>query len=293
MNTFSQTLIRTWAGLGPRFLPFADAATPDLPLPRLLRLSLFQVSVGMALVLLVGTLNRVMIVELGVPATLVAVMIALPVLYAPFRALVGHRSDNHRSALGWRRVPYIWMGTLIQFGGLAIMPFALLVLAGGGNAANWPAWIGQAGRRPRFPARRRRAAHHPDRRAGADDRSRAARVAAARGGLDVRDAAVGHRGERPGLWRLAGRLQPRPPGPGDPGLRRRHPASERDCPVEAGDAAPAPRRPRPCAPCQLSGPHGKASFRPGVPGAGSSQSASAPWLSACRTCCWNPTAAAF
>jgi hypothetical protein len=35
-----------------RFLPFADAATPELPLARLLRLSLFQVSVGMAMVLL-------------------------------------------------------------------------------------------------------------------------------------------------------------------------------------------------------------------------------------------------
>ena len=33
---------------------------------RLLRLSLFQVTVGMAVVLLIGTLNRVMIVELGV-----------------------------------------------------------------------------------------------------------------------------------------------------------------------------------------------------------------------------------
>ena len=145
MNRISQKFVLTWAGLGSRFLPFADAATPDLPLPRLLRLSLFQVSVGMALVLLVGTLNRVMIVELGVPASLVAVMISLPVMYAPFRALIGHRSDNHRSALGWRRVPYIWMGTLVQFGGLAIMPFALLVLSGGGNSGQWPAWIGPAG----------------------------------------------------------------------------------------------------------------------------------------------------
>ena len=145
MNRLSQRLVLTWAHMGPRFLPFADAATPDLPLSRLLRLSLFQVSVGMALVLLVGTLNRVMIVELNVPASLVAVMISLPVLYAPFRALVGHRSDNHRSALGWRRVPFIWMGTLVQFGGLAIMPFALLVLSGRGNAGAWPAWIGPAG----------------------------------------------------------------------------------------------------------------------------------------------------
>ncbi len=55
-------------------------------------------------------------------------MAALPVLIAPFRALLGFRSDNHRSAIGWRRVPYIWFGTLLQFGGLAIMPFALIVL---------------------------------------------------------------------------------------------------------------------------------------------------------------------
>ena len=137
--------MQTWSDLGPRFLPFADAATPELPLGRLLRLSLFQVSVGMALVLLVGTLNRVMIVELGVPASLVAVMIALPVLFAPFRALIGFRSDNHKSALGWRRVPYIWKGSMLQFGGLAIMPFAVLVLSGGGNASEWPVWIGHAG----------------------------------------------------------------------------------------------------------------------------------------------------
>ena len=97
---------------------------------RLLRLSLFQVSVGMAVVLLIGTLNRVMIVELGVPAWLVSLMVSLPLVFAPFRALIGFRSDTHRSVLGWRRVPYIWMGTLLQFGGLAIMPFALLVLSG-------------------------------------------------------------------------------------------------------------------------------------------------------------------
>ena len=137
-------LIQKWVSYGPRFLPFADAATPDLPLPRLLRLSLFQVSVGMALVLLVGTLNRVMIVELGVPASLVGVMVALPVLFAPFRALIGFRSDTYRSELGWRRVPFIWKGTLIQFGGLAIMPFALLVLSGQGEAAHAPPWLGPA-----------------------------------------------------------------------------------------------------------------------------------------------------
>jgi BCD family chlorophyll transporter-like MFS transporter len=92
------------------------------------------------MVLLIGTLNRVLIVELGVPAWLVSLMVGLPLVFAPFRAFIGFRSDNHRSALGWRRVPYIWMGTLLQFGGLAIMPFALLILSGDTRG---PLWIGQ------------------------------------------------------------------------------------------------------------------------------------------------------
>jgi BCD family chlorophyll transporter-like MFS transporter len=86
-----------------------------------------------------------MIVELHVPASLVAVMVSLPLLFAPFRALIGFRSDHHRSHLGWRRVPYIWMGTLLQFGGFAIMPFALLVLGGLGQASHAPAWVGHLG----------------------------------------------------------------------------------------------------------------------------------------------------
>jgi BCD family chlorophyll transporter-like MFS transporter len=144
MNRLGRRLMHSWVSLGPRYMPFADVATPEVPLGRLLRLSLFQVSVGMVLVLLLGTLNRVMIVELDVPASLVAVMIALPVLFAPFRALIGFRSDTHRCELGWRRVPFIWKGTLWQFGGFAIMPFALLVLAGKGQASEYPAFIGYA-----------------------------------------------------------------------------------------------------------------------------------------------------
>ena len=136
-------LAAQWMKLGTQFLPFADAATAELPLGKLLRLSLFQVSVGMAVVLLIGTLNRVMIVELGVPTWLVALMIALPLIFAPIRVVIGFRSDTHRSALGWRRVPYLWYGTLLQFGGLAIMPFALIILSGD-TTMPVPTYVGQA-----------------------------------------------------------------------------------------------------------------------------------------------------
>jgi BCD family chlorophyll transporter-like MFS transporter len=142
MNVPRRRLWQTWAQVPASLLPFADVASDRLPLARLLRLSLFQVSVGMATALLIGTLNRVMIVELGVGAWLVAALVALPILVAPFRALVGFRSDTHRSVLGWRRVPYIWLGTWLQFGGLAIMPFALILLSG--DITHGPWWIGHA-----------------------------------------------------------------------------------------------------------------------------------------------------
>lgn len=144
MSRAGDMVVQAWTRLGPRFLPFADAATPELPVGRLLRLSLFQVSVGLAATLLIGTVNRVMIVELGVSASLVAAMVSLPLLFAPFRALIGFRSDTHRSVLGWRRVPYIWFGSLMQFGGLAIMPFALILLSGDSNGPAWAAHVAAA-----------------------------------------------------------------------------------------------------------------------------------------------------
>jgi BCD family chlorophyll transporter-like MFS transporter len=133
---------RWFTAYGTRFMPFADAASPELPMARLLRLSLFQVVIGMVTALLVGTLNRVMIVELQVPAWWVALAVAIPMVFAPLRTLIGYRSDTHPSALGLRRIPYLWTGTLLLFGGLSIMPFALLLLSEPDNAK---LWLGQVG----------------------------------------------------------------------------------------------------------------------------------------------------
>jgi len=140
----SGPVARFWQGVGPHLLPFAAATSARLPMSRLLRLSLFQISCGMAAVLLVGTLNRVMIVELKVPAWIVACMVALPLVFAPLRALIGYKSDTYKSLLGWRRVPYLWLGTTIQFSGLAMMPFALLVLSGDTWADPWTGQLAAA-----------------------------------------------------------------------------------------------------------------------------------------------------
>ncbi|MES2978349.1 MAG: BCD family MFS transporter [Pseudomonadota bacterium] len=127
-----------------QYVPFADAASHELPFGRLLRLSLFQAAIGMTMALLVGTLNRVMIVELGVPAWWVALSVGLPLVFAPLRALIGYRSDTHPSVLGLKRLPYLWIGSLLMFGGLAIMPFALLLLSDPPAGSVWAGRIGAA-----------------------------------------------------------------------------------------------------------------------------------------------------
>ncbi len=133
---------RWLTAFGTRFMPFADAASPELPLPRLLRLALFQAVIGMVTALLVGTLNRVMIVELQVPAWWVALAVAIPMVFAPLRTLIGYGSDTHPSALGLRRIPYLWSGSLLLFGGLSVMPFALLLLS---EAVPSTLWLGRLG----------------------------------------------------------------------------------------------------------------------------------------------------
>ena len=203
-----QARAATWTRCSaPRFLPFADAATPELPLGRLLRLSLFQVSVGMAVVLLIGTLNRVMIVELGVPAWLVAVMVALPLVFAPFRALVGFRSDTHRSVLGWRRVPY----HLDRHAAAVRRPRDHAVRAAGAVGRHARPARRRPGRRRRSPScwsapgctrRRPSASRSPpiSRRPKSQPQGR---------GAAVRDAAGRHDRQRAGVRRAAGAISAR------------------------------------------------------------------------------------
>jgi BCD family chlorophyll transporter-like MFS transporter len=124
-----------WRWLGVKMQPFAEVVTDELPFPRLARMALFQLSVGLTAALIIGTLNRVMIVELHLPAWLVSIMISLPLVFAPARAVIGFKSDQHRSAFGWKRLPYLWFGTMAQWGGLSIMPFALIVLSGDSHIA--------------------------------------------------------------------------------------------------------------------------------------------------------------
>jgi BCD family chlorophyll transporter-like MFS transporter len=82
---------------------------PRLKLLTMFRLGLFQTGLGMMSVLVFGVLNRVLIRELGVPATLSTIILALTLFVAPARIWFGHMSDT-KPLWGYHRTGYIWVG---------------------------------------------------------------------------------------------------------------------------------------------------------------------------------------
>lgn len=107
---------------------------------QVLRLGLFQFGMGLSLAPLTGTLNRVLIDEARIPAAAVGFLIAIHYFVSPARALIGFRSDRDRAAGHWR-TPYVVLGAMLTYGGLATAPFSLILLSGQGMLAFWPAMI--------------------------------------------------------------------------------------------------------------------------------------------------------
>ncbi|WP_198970689.1 BCD family MFS transporter [Xylophilus sp. ASV27] len=81
----------------------------DFGWPAILRLGLVQACLGAVVVLTTSTLNRVMVVELALPALLPGALVALHYLVQVVRPRMGHGSDS-----GGRRTPWI-------IGGMALL----------------------------------------------------------------------------------------------------------------------------------------------------------------------------
>lgn len=85
------------------------------------QLGLIHVAVAMTLVPINSTLNRVMIKELAISATLVAILASLPYLFSPIQVAIGSYSDRH-PMLGFRRTPYILAGLILCVLGVIVSP---------------------------------------------------------------------------------------------------------------------------------------------------------------------------
>ena len=88
------------------------------------RLGLVQACLGAIVVMTTSTLNRVMVVELALPALLPGLLVAMHYLVQVLRPRMGYGSD-----MGQRRTPWI-------VGGMAVLA------VGGALAAVATAWMG-------------------------------------------------------------------------------------------------------------------------------------------------------
>src|SRR5512141_1178736 len=92
------------------------------------QLGLIHVAVAMTLVPINSTLNRVMIKELAISATLVAILASLPYLFSPIQVAIGSYSDRH-PVFGFRRTPYILAGLILCVVGVAVSPRVAFLLS--------------------------------------------------------------------------------------------------------------------------------------------------------------------
>ncbi|MDZ4159016.1 MAG: BCD family MFS transporter [Anaerolineaceae bacterium] len=99
-----------------------------------IQLGLIHAAVAMTLVPINSTLNRVMIKEMAISATLVALLASMPYLLSPAQMVIGSYSDRNPWR-GWRRSPYIAAGLILCAAGVMLAPHAVFLLP-----QNW--WLG-------------------------------------------------------------------------------------------------------------------------------------------------------
>jgi BCD family chlorophyll transporter-like MFS transporter len=99
-----------------------------------IQLGMIHVAVAMTLVPINSTLNRVMIKELTISATVVAFLASLPYLFSPIQVTIGSFSDRHPLG-GFRRTPYILIGLLLCVIGVVLSPYTAFLIS-----RNW--WVG-------------------------------------------------------------------------------------------------------------------------------------------------------
>jgi BCD family chlorophyll transporter-like MFS transporter len=114
---------------------------PKVNILTMFRLGLFQMGLSMMSILTLGVLNRVMIQEIAIPATIGSLVLAIPYFIAPTRILFGQISDN-KPLLGYHRTAYVWVGAGI-FAIAAFLAVQIMWQLNGANIGDTWVWTNQ------------------------------------------------------------------------------------------------------------------------------------------------------
>ena len=122
---------------------FSEPSEPIRPkrqvgLLTIFRLGLFNTGLGLMAVLTLAVLNRVMISELNIPATITGGILAISLFVSPARVWFGQLSDL-RPLLGKYRTNYVLLGTIVF--GLAVYLAVQIVWQLGAIVREYGSWM--------------------------------------------------------------------------------------------------------------------------------------------------------
>lgn len=104
---------------------------------RTLKLGTFHIGSSAADLIVTAIWNRIMIVDLGMPAWPVALLSAVRYFLAPLSLWAGYRSDA-RPIFGSRRLSYIWLGRTLMLVSMPLLPLSTAMIADG-SQTGWAA----------------------------------------------------------------------------------------------------------------------------------------------------------
>lgn len=110
--------------------------TESLSIRANIKIGTFHIGSAMTDILGSGVWNRIMIADLGYPATPVSLLLALNYFLSPLSVWVGQRSD-HTNWRGYRRLPWVWGGRGLMAIGFLLLVFNTIELAESGNNLWW------------------------------------------------------------------------------------------------------------------------------------------------------------
>jgi BCD family chlorophyll transporter-like MFS transporter len=111
---------------------------PKVTLPTMFRLGLFNMGLGLMAVLTLAVINRIMISELAIPASVTGGILAMSQIIAPARVWIGQLSDS-KPLFKLHRSGYIWVGTTLL--GIAIFIAVQLVWQLGFIVRDGNGWV--------------------------------------------------------------------------------------------------------------------------------------------------------
>ncbi len=100
-----------------------------------LQFTLQKIAIAWSFCLVVTSFNRVAVTDLGLPAAGIALLIGVYTLFGPIQPVIGRMCERW-PLLGYRRTPYMILGTLLGSLAFPLMPATLLEMQAG-NPLAW------------------------------------------------------------------------------------------------------------------------------------------------------------